>query len=63
MLFGSVILATSLNYAAYPLTLELAAEVLYPSDENAVGGWLTAVINLFGFLFFTAFFIPNIGQC
>ncbi|CAG0896584.1 unnamed protein product [Darwinula stevensoni] len=61
MLFGSVILATSLNYAAYPLTLELAAEVLYPSDENAVGGWLTAALNLFGFLFFTAFFIPKIG--
>ena len=62
MLFGIVVPAASMSYATYPLALELAADVLYPSNENAVGGWIAGAISFLNIIFFSVFLIPNIGQ-
>jgi hypothetical protein len=61
-LFASLVTALSLNYATYPLLLELAAETCYPIEESISSGFLTGASNLVGIVYMTFAWFPSLGE-
>jgi len=61
-LYAAIILATSVSFSTCPLFFEMTAELAYPVNEGAVGGFLTAVYNFVGIVFLFLFFIPALTR-
>jgi len=61
-LYAAIILATSVSFSTCPLFFEMTAELAYPVNEGAVGGFLTAIYNFVGILFLFLFFIPSLTR-
>ena len=52
----------SVSFSTCPLFFEMTAELAYPVNEGAVGGFLTAVYNFVGIIFLFLFFIPALTR-
>ena len=52
----------SVSFSTCPLFFEMTAELAYPVNEGAVGGFLTAVYNFVGIVFLFLFFIPALTR-
>ena len=52
----------SVSFSTCPLFFEMTAELAYPVNEGAVGGFLTAVYNFVGIVFLFLFFIPSLTR-
>ena len=50
----------SVSFSTCPVFFEMTAELAYPVNEGAVGGFLTAVYNFVGIIFL--FFIPALTR-
>jgi len=61
-LYAAIILATSVSFSTCPLFFEMTAELAYPVNEGAVGGFLTAIYNFVGIVFLFLFFIPALTK-
>lgn len=52
----------SVSFSTCPLFFEMTAELAYPVNEGAVGGFLTAIYNFVGIVFLFLFFIPSLTR-
>jgi len=58
----TIIMGTSVIFAATPLIFELACEISYPTGEGTANGVLTLLNNLFGGIFLLIMLDPSIGR-
>ena len=54
--------SVSVSFSTCPLFFEMTAELAYPVNEGAVGGFLTAIYNFVGIVFLFLFFIPSLTR-
>ena len=61
-LYVSTIIAGSSLSVLMPLYFEYAAEISYPVSEGVIGSLLSTMFNVSALIFFSLFFIKNIGS-